>query len=508
MYNSIIINKINILKFMITLYDYVMESILDDEDDLLNQTDNVVSKGWFEENATGKFKVKISKKGITKITGDVIIKGYDGENFPDLNIDEFNGSLTIEKCPNLVSMEGLFKQYFYKIYGNLIINNCPKLTKLACPNTVEGNFQLVGNSSLKSLEGAPEMVTDEVYIMKNGKKFKEEQIKKHIKYIGDFICCSEESEEVDITESEEVNEAFGNPYLMLLAKQLKESGHSFKEIFNKYGSNVSWDQVDSSHITIHNWRYKYPSDKDLKAARAIISGKSYGYIITYRYENNKLNFVRVIDHHKDTIVLGGGYARWYQAKSTELIDMIIGNSYSNPKCDGMIIIHKMNELSNWDKRNERGQARSGMVENTPEYYKRVARENMERYKKIVAQNRANRNSGDVERVQKNVNEFLQKIMQASNTVMKNPTKYGDKMYRLQHLNEYAYDKVSYDRGRTYGSDGVLVLFNRYMDSWTRTATGQTTYYSGDVRKLLQSIEERIDKIISKAQDYLNSFDVK
>lgn len=493
---------------MITLYDYVMESILDDEDDLLNQTDNVVSKGWFEENATGKFKVKISKKGITKITGDVIIKGYDGETFPGLNIDEFNGSLTIEKCPNLVSMEGLFKQYFYKIYGNLIINNCPKLTKLACPNTVEGNFQLVGNSSLKSLEGAPEMVTDEVYIMKNGKKFKEDQIKKHIPYIGEFVCCSEESEEVDITESEEVDEAFGNPYLMLLAKQLKEGGQAFKSIFNRYGVDTLWDQVDSSHITNYSWRYKSPSDKDLKAARAIISGKSGGYIITYRYEDNKLKFVRVIDSHKSTIVLGGKYTVWHQEKSTELIDMICGIGYSNPKCDGMIIIHVDRELDNWDKRNERRQARQGMVENTPEYYRKVARENMERYKTIIAQNRANRKSGDVERVQKKVNEFLQKIMQASANVVKNPTKYADDMYYLNTLNEYAYDKVSYDRGHTYGSDGVLVLFNRYMDSWTRTATGKTTYYSGDVQKLLQSIEERIDKIISKSQSYLNKFDVK
>jgi hypothetical protein len=133
---------------------------------------------------------------------------------------------------------------------------------------------------------------------------------------------------------------------------------------------------------------------------------------------------------------------------------------------------------------------------------------MERYKTIVAQNRANRKSGDVERVQKKVNEFLQKIMQASTNVMKNPTKYADDLFNLERLNNFAYDKVSYDRGRIYGDDGVLVLFNRYMDNWTRTATGKTTYYSGDIQKNLQSIEERIDKVISKAQHYLNKFDVK
>ena len=206
--------------------------------------------------------------------------------FPTINIDEFNGSLTIEKCPNLVSMEGLFKQYFYKIYGNLIVNNCPKLTKLACPTIVEGNFQLVGNSSLKSLEGAPEMVTDEVYIMKNGKKFKEDQIKKYIPYVGDFIFCSEEGEKANINE-DQIDEAFSNPYLMLLNKQLNEYGRKFKDIFR---SNMAWDQIDNSHIQNYNWRFKKPSNKDLKAARAIISGKIDCLIIVYYYENNKIVF--------------------------------------------------------------------------------------------------------------------------------------------------------------------------------------------------------------------------
>ena len=173
----------------------------------------------------------------------------------------------------------------------------------------------------------------------------------------------------------------------------------------------------------------------------------------------------------------------------------------------MIIIHKMNELSNWDKRNERGQARSGMVENTPEYYRRVARENIERYKKIVAQNRTNRNTGEVENVQKMVDAFLRDIMQASQNVMKNPMKYKDELFWLEKLNEYAYNRVKYDRGKSYGEDGVLILFNRYMEIWAKTASGQETYISGDANIILKSLQDRIKKIIEKAQSYLNKFDV-
>ena len=489
---------------MNNIFDYIKESLLDDVDSLENKTDNIILKGWFDEYAKGDFKVKISKKGITKVTGNMIIRGFDGEKFPTMNIDEFKGSLTIERCPNLISTEGLFKDYFYKIYGNLIINNCPKLTTLKCPTTVEGNFQLVGNSSLKSLEGAPEMVTDEVYIMKNGKKFKEEQIKQYIPFVGDFICCSEEGEEADVNEAQ-IDEAFSNPYLMLLNKQLNEQGYKFLDVFR---SNYAWDQIDSSHIQNCNWRFKKPSDKDLKAARAIISGKIDGLILVYYYENNKIVFEYAIDSNKMYTRLNkkSRYIRWESVKSTELIDMICGNlGYSTT--DGMLIIKHTSDIKTYKKQNDRYDSRVGMVKNTPEYYAKIARENIARYKKIIQTNRANRNTGEVEKVQKMVDAFLKDIMQASQNVMKNPMKYKDELLWLEKLNEFAYDRKRYDRGSSWGRDGVLVLFNTYMEIWTKTATGEETYIHGDANERLTLLQEQIRKIIEDAQHYLNKFDV-
>ena len=106
-----------------------------------------------------------------------------------------------------------------------------------------------------------------------------------------------------------------------------------------------------------------------------------------------------------------------------------------------------------------------------------------------------------------VDAFLRDIMQASQNVMKNPMKYKDELLWLEKLNEYAYDRVSYDRGRTYGNDGVLILFNRYMEIWANTASGRETYISGDVNSRLKSLQDRIQKIIEDAQRYLNKFDV-
>lgn len=492
---------------MKSIYDYINESILDDMDDLMNQTDNTVSKGWFDEYATGNFKVKILKSGTTKVTGDVIIRGYDGETFPTINIDEFTGSLKIERCPNLISTEGLFKDYFYQIRGDLVISNCPKLVKLSCPISVEGNFQLVGNSSLKSLEGAPEMVNGEVYVMKNGKKFNEEQIKKYIKYVGDYVCCSEEEVEADVNESEELNEALNNPYLLLLAKQLKDNKKSFKDIFGSY--SMAWDQVDSSHIQNYNWRFKTPSEKDLKAARLIISGKVTGFIITYHYggDDNKIIFDKMINYNKIVRNLHSGSKFGSAFKSTEIIDMIVGNYYN--KTDGMIIITGVNyesELSTLRKEADRREARSGMVENTPEYYRKVAQENMMRYKKIIETNKANRHSGDVAKVQKMVESFLKDVMQASQNMLKDPSKYVNDRFYLERLNSTVYDRMTYGRDGSYGQDGVLVLFNKYMENWADTTAGNISQYTS-IDEKLKSLQKQIEERIKNAQVYLNKFDV-
>ena len=493
---------------MKSIYDYINESILDDMGDLMNQTDNTVSKGWFDEYATGNFKVKVLKSGTTKVTGDVIIRGYDGETFPVINIDEFTGSLKIEKCPNLVSTEGLFKDYFYQLRGDLVISNCPKLVKLSCPVSVEGNFHLIGNSSLKSLEGAPELVNGEVYVMKNGKKFKEEQIKQHIKYIGDFICCSEDEIEADVNESEELNEALNNSYLLLLAKQLKNNKKSFKDIFGSY--SIAWDQVDSSHIQNYNWRFKKPSEKDLKAARLIISGKVTGFIITYHYggDDNKIVFDNVINYNKIVRNLHSSSANyWVSYKSTEIIDMIIGGYYN--RTDGMIIISGLeygSELSTHKKEGDRRISRDGMVENTPEYYRKVAQKNLERYKKIIETNKANRNSGEVAKVQKMVESFLKDVMQASQNMLKNPSKYVADRFYLERLNSVAYDKISYGRNGSYGKDGVLVLFNKYMENWADAVAGQV-YYHTSTDEAMKSLQKQIELRIQDAQVYLNKFDV-
>jgi hypothetical protein len=186
--------------------------------------------------------------------------------------------------------------------------------------------------------------------------------------------------------------------------------------------------------------------------------------------------------------------------------MICGN-LGYPATDGMIIVYVSNDLKAYDLKREREVAQAGMVMNTPEYYKSVAQNNLDRYKMIIAKNKASRETKTVENLQNKVNLFLQKIMQASTNVMKNPSKYADHLYLLGSLNSLAYDKQSWSNKGAVGKDGVLVLFNRYMNLWGKTVTGNSHYYT-DSDKSLKTIEKDIDSIISSADKYFNYFDVK
>jgi hypothetical protein len=310
----------------------------------------------------------------------------------------------------------------------------------------------------------------------------------------------------NITESEEIDEAMNNSYLLMLAQQLKEVGATFKSKFSHI--HWAWDEIDSSNIKNFNWRFKGPDSKALTAARNVISDRTSGLILTYRYENGasgKMKFMHAIDSNKNYMSLtkSGG---WQRATSTELLDKVSGSYYV--KNDGMVIIYFNQELTTYKKRSDRFDSRKDMVLNTPEYYNKIARENVARYKKIIEANRANNKSKSVEKLQAKVNGFLQDIMKATQNVAKNPIKYQNEICWMDTLMAHAYSKTSYSSGNKYGYDGVLILFETYMDTWARTATGQKAFLYGTTSdQYLDSIEKKIIDRISAAQHYLNKFDV-
>lgn len=474
------------------------ESLLDDFEELASKQDKGIAADWCEKNFQGKYKMTMSKKdNSVKLIGDVVIKGIE-EDFWPVKISRVKGSLAIERCPNITSIDGLFLDPLNMVMeGNLAINNCPKLTSLqGCPFTVQGSLSITGNESLKSLEGAPEIVHENVYVMKNGKKFKEEVIKRFIKLPYKRICCSVESFDELVNEGQ-INEAFSSPYLIELFKQCKEFKVDLKSALTEhYGMELEWDKLDSSNIK----EYTKMDAKEKAKARNVISQRDNMYgVILLRDKDGE--YTHMISHLKQVYFLGklvySYHRHWNTESSSYLMELV-------DKADSMVIISW-----DWDmkrvtvqKKHDRAQARSGMVENTPEYYEQVARENMERYKKIIAQNRANGISKEMEKIDKDVEAICSAAIKFAQKLRSN-VQPGNGIWdanKVEGLMEDIYGQRKYmgfdrrkGRSEYSGRDGLLFLYTEYSKAVIRVKSDGDGYYSKYMkeyeRKLMDKIQE-------------------
>lgn len=148
---------------MISLIEYIEESLLDDFDDLSNKLDSTLIESatkWIKENFTvsnlkisneynsdGKFvvnaeSVTIKNPNIKSLTNDKFVWGV---------VDDFDCSF----CNVLPSLDGApekVKTYFDCSY-------CPGLTSLeGAPKEVGGDFDCCNCRSLKTFKGAPKEV--------------------------------------------------------------------------------------------------------------------------------------------------------------------------------------------------------------------------------------------------------------------------------------------------------------------------------------------------------------
>ena len=466
------------------------ESLLDDFEKLEKSQDSDITKQWIADNLKGKYKTVTLKNGQLKIWGDVVLKDYKDDFIP-IKIAFMQGDFKIEKCPNLTSIDGLFADPI-TLEGDFSINNCEKLTSLkGCPMIVHGSFSLTGNTSLRSLEGAPEIVHGTTYIMKNGKKFKENTIKQYIKMPMRIVCSMEDE---DVLNEGMINEALNEPHLLELVDQLKKKNPKFNVktlIFDWI--IIPWDEIDSSDAK----EYSKIDSKALTKARNIISGRDdiRGIILL---RNSKEEYTHII-HRKEIISLNPDAYRyswgssWVDEKPTELM-------YYVERADSMVIISWDYVVSNkrYIKRRDRGDARSGMVLNTAEYYESVARENLERYKKIIAQNRANRmDDSEFDKIDEDVEAIIQKTLQLT-TEFRKKAKSGDKNQgvwdasRIENLNRDIYDKkvyVGYNKGHNgySGSNGLLPLYAEFNRCYVKFKADGDVYYERQMKQYKEEL---------------------
>ena len=467
---------------MKSLNHILRESLLDDVESIVKQADTTIINLWIEKHATGKYSAQILKNGNIKINGKFVIKGFEGDELPEFLhiISVINGGVFIEKCPNLKNISNLFDR-FCKFEGDLSINNCPKLDSLVgCPFSVKGTFSAVGNKSLKKLDGMPEIVDDATYIMKNGKKFKEEYIKSFSNLSFNIFCSNET--DAELVESI-VNEALNEPHLLELERQLKKDGKSFKLL---HEVPIRWDQIDSTDVTT----FSKIDQKAITLARNVISGRTPGILLLKDY-NGYFGIVR----GKSYMKLRLNKLYFTTRTSTDILSYVESS-------DSMIYIEydvsdRINMIS------QRIQDREGVIWNDPEQNKKIAAENLQRYKTMAAKIKAEKNA-TYNKIDDEVENILTKLVKINREAHKNPDKINK--YDLSYLNSQVYGQsqwVGFSKQHPSGykgTDGILYLYDQYTTAYIRISQQDGTNY--DVRRL-KECEEQIFDLISKAKDLIS-----
>ena len=170
---------------MKNLKNYIIESILDVEDNIDNIDKNIKDqiKQFLKDNFRGYSSCKISRKpnndGKFEVlsTGDVEVKNKSITSLTNglfiwANI---KGDFTCSNCNSLTTLEGAPKE----IGGSFNCYSCKSLTSLeGAPKEVGRVFNCSYCDSLKSLKGAPKEVGGDFSCVACYKEFSKEDVKK------------------------------------------------------------------------------------------------------------------------------------------------------------------------------------------------------------------------------------------------------------------------------------------------------------------------------------------
>ena len=415
----------------------------------------------FLKSCKGNFNTVLFKDGSVRINGKLIISNIEGEKIP-LKIRDFHGHLIIENCNNLVTLEGDFLNKIYVLDGSLTINQCPSLVSLKdIPGMVKGDVSITNCKKLKDL-GTLESVFGNFYWEHNGKKYTKEQLAEKVHVIKKIICCSEDNTSADVNENL-INEAVNNPWLQRLAKQFKQ--YPYKERSWDENSPLKYNTVDSFFRNYARTSYygrvldKISSeDIDVYDMGNEDDRKALSKAFYNAYSSKDINGGDIVLVYNDDIeefVCGFGRIIKQRGVQGEGVESIIFPNKSNKYISDIrkdflskteaknkllrfgtgyttIVINTGDSTGTGDIarrhiKNDRAENRQGMI--TPgdiEQYKRIARDNVKRYKEIIAQNKINskKNSDEFDKLNDAFEQIMTRSFKLIRDVSKNPKSYS------------------------------------------------------------------------------------
>lgn len=224
------------------------------------------------------------------------------------------------------------------------------------------------------------------------------------------------------------------------------------------------------------------------------------------YNGIKTKYSGMIVHIYDAIMYQSLLNESYRQKfrPTEAFELLA-------RCNKIHIIELTEQLSTSKIRGERSSAQNGMINpGDKAQYAQIAAKNMERYKKLAAKLKIEREMHDD--IPDKVMEAVKKVMDLSVDASKNPMKYIGIEYHVQKLIELVGDKQTSStyRGRTstYGVNGLMYYFSSYIKSKIEVSSGNSYGFERDtyknskasLLKLIKMIDEKLAEIDKKLKE--------
>ncbi len=318
-----------------------------------------------------------------------------------------------------------------------------------------------------------------------------------------------------INESIQINESFECDILTRASKSIKELSKIQKEKYPDSSPStfkfltlkqfLQYSYVPASKLT-NDMVEKIESDKDIKKEiRAIIKGTA-GYDIAIGFKNDLL-------HAAAASALTTVYV-WPAEGSyiTNRLDKVLhadAKQYMKiapfEECDEVYIIRVPQEIviAKAKQKRERVESQRGIIYQGDAYfYSQLARENRERYNKIIAKRKAELQD-DTELIA-NYKELMNNVVKISSDVASNIDKYADKFITYQYLMAYINNTQWYDtRDRKSRSfNGVLSLLQKYLD--TKKSVKADGGYGFQQQEIVE-YRKQLEEAIKKANYYVEKF---
>ena len=331
-------------------------------------------------------------------------------------------------------------------------------------------------------------------------------------------------EKLEQINNEIINESLKAPILKELAKQLLDQinkekkekeddkyrsiyNKSFKQIFGD--SHIPWNEIedkDIETIEAQTWNEKKLKTANEKLIRSIIKCDKHAIIISRDPETKIFEYVILnwgnmfylrpgkgsywSNNYAGSITGQGGGRHYKDLNQREKIDLLNNKTLyiidtTNLRVQGDKIVH------------DRYVSKQGVIDFDPESLRRIARDNVERYKKILSQRKATNQNND--KLLDEANEIIKKISDITIQVAKDPLSYADVLSKVAILSKYVYDERRYVPGRTprqqgyyTGVNGLIPLVAKYVEA-IKDAKSGWDWGSKNIDSSVKVIQDTITK---------------